>query len=301
MSSNNITNLNRLTFRTSGISIGNNTGVANVSVFLGNGAGQTNPTQSTVAIGFNAGNSNLEFGAVAIGLRAGETNCKEGCICIGGFAGQNNIGQNSIAIGKFASINNPNNTQKTIMLNATNSDLNTDISNAFYVAPVRNAVSSNILYYNTSNKEISYASPPITPPPSYSVVSFTPVLGGFSANTRTGYYQKIGNMVIGSITIFSNIQYIGTPDFITINLPVNGDTYNAPNLAPIGNLYYRATGDAFQRLGGIIYQRFPVKNRMRLLTTIGQNGAGTNLRDMFPTNTPALELIDITFSYLADN
>ena len=348
MSFNDIVGVNKIiVFGNNGVSIGRNCGLNIASVCVGLAAGQTNPDRSSVAIGASAGNLNMGFGVVAIGLRAGRDNSKDDSISIGTDAGLDKIGFQSIAIGKLAGRQNPNNTNNSIIINATGDILNSDISSALYVAPVRNAVSSDILYYNTTNKEISYAPaptittpsletvlsvgnkagtdidmssnnllnvnninlstinnsayPPLVPPPSYSVVSFTPVLGGFTANTKIGYYQRIGNMVVGSISIFLSIAYVGTPSFITIDLPVNGDAFNSP-LTPIGQLYYRNINDSVpQRLGSVVYQRAPVPNRMRLYASVCQNGAGLNFVNMNPTNTSTIDNIGINFSYLCDN
>lgn len=303
MSSNDLLKVGNLGFSQSSVSIGNGSGGKNdnnTKTNVGFECGKTSQSGLTVAIGNQSGNILQKASAVAIGNQAGRFNQGVGCVAIGDRAGDSGQGERAIAIGTEAGFLNQH--TKTIILNATGSALNTTNTDSFYVAPIRSATNSNVLYYNTTNKEISYGLPPPSTPPTYSVVPFTPVLTGFSANTKTGYYQRIGNMVIGSITIFSNIQYVLTPTLITINLPVNGNTYNAPNLAPIGNFYYRLVGDTIpQRIGGIIYQRFPVANRMRLLASVGQNGAGTNLINMAPTNSPALELIDITFSYLCDD
>jgi hypothetical protein len=115
------------------------------NIALGNFAGQTSQQSSAIAIGYYAGNSNQKITAVAIGREAGV----------------NNQGVASVAIGFAAGYNNQHN--NTTVLNATGSILNTTQTNSFYVAPIRTLASPptpEILYYNTTTKEITAA--PIT-------------------------------------------------------------------------------------------------------------------------------------------
>jgi hypothetical protein len=345
MSNNDILKVGNLGFTLSSVSIGNGAGGKNNDdrkVNVGFGCGNDTQQSFAVAIGNQCGNQLQKASAVAIGNQAGRFNQGVGAIAIGNRAGDSGQGERSIAIGRLAGFTNQH--TQTIILNASDISLNSDVSNAFYVNPVRNAVSSDILYYNTTNKEISYAPaptistpsletvlsvgnkagtdidmssnnllnvnninlstinnsayPPIVPPPSYSVVSFTPVLSGFSANTKTGYYQKIGNMVIGWLSVSISVSYIGTPSFISIDLPVSGTTYNTP-VPPMGSLYYRTLSDTVETIGitgGVVYQATPVNNRFRLLAT-----ENDKLVNMKPTNTSTIDYIAINFSYLCDD
>jgi collagen type VII alpha len=105
-------------------------------------------------------------GSVAIGYLAGYTNQGTSSIAIGKQAGNTNQGASSIAIGNFAG--NTNQQQKTIVLNATDISLNaSDVSNALFVAPIRNvttitSTNQNTLAYDTNSKEIQYKSFPIS-------------------------------------------------------------------------------------------------------------------------------------------
>jgi hypothetical protein len=78
-------------------------------------------------------------------------------IAIGKNAGKQTQGANSITIGyNSGQTNFP---AGAILINATGNDLGTPAAAAaFYVAPVRQlAVTANILYYNSTTNEISYA------------------------------------------------------------------------------------------------------------------------------------------------
>ena len=107
-----------------------------------------------IAIGNGAANSNQGNQAIAIANSAGDVNQGVQAIAIGQYAGQTNQGSNSIAIGSFAGQTNQG--ANSIVLNASGSAVHGTTANAFYVAPVRNTNTTNLLYYNTGNKEISY-------------------------------------------------------------------------------------------------------------------------------------------------
>lgn len=93
------------------------------------------------------------FGAVGVGDNAGNSSQGAGAVAVGQFAGAENQGTNSIAIGLAAGqINQPN---ATIILNATGVALNPATTSALYINPVRKVTTNNVMYYNTSTKEVS--------------------------------------------------------------------------------------------------------------------------------------------------
>ena len=182
-----------------GISIGDNTtGVAdqnNLAIAIGSKAGSLNQDKRTIAIGENAGyinqkdraiaighlsghrdqsNNTIAIGpgsgqyyqaekAIAIGFEAGNTNQANRAIAIGSNAGNYNQEKNSIVIGYNAGYLNTH--ENTIIFNARdNIQLNSDISNAMFVAPIRDVKydgyrnSYKIMVYNNANKEISFDS-----------------------------------------------------------------------------------------------------------------------------------------------
>lgn len=118
-----------------------------------------NPSYSQVNIATNAGKTIQGTDAIAIGNNAGEIKQEINAIAIGNKAGQNNQGQNAIAIGGLAGYTASGSTGQhanTIIVNASGQSLMSDGTDRCYVSPIRNATTSNSLFYNTSTKEVSY-------------------------------------------------------------------------------------------------------------------------------------------------
>jgi len=175
------------------IAIGANAGLTSQAagaVAIGNIAGVTNQGQIAVAIGMNAGNQNQGGWATAVGsaagynaqgtygvavgylsgytgqgsgavaVGAGSANGSQGAnaVAVGYQAGNQNQGAQSIAVGANAGATSQ--AANTIILNATGSAVNgvAAQTDSFYVAPIRTATAtSNVLYYNTTTKEVTYA------------------------------------------------------------------------------------------------------------------------------------------------
>ena len=136
------------------ISLGSEAGRDNQSsksIAIGYLAAQNSQGSESVAIGSSAGFSNQGFQAIAIGSDAGLTNQSSYGIAIGSNAGQSNQGNYAIAIGYQAG--NTQQWEKSIILNATGSSLNS-ITQGFYVAPIRSGSSGRVLYYNEITDEI---------------------------------------------------------------------------------------------------------------------------------------------------
>ena len=111
-----------------------------------------------IAIGDSAGNTQ-NSGAIAIGQSAGNQSQGYNAIAIGTNAGSGQQGNNAIAIGYNAgSSSQPGN---SIVIQA-NPDANlTPTQSGFYVTPVRSdPAPSNIIYYNTTTKEMTYGPVP---------------------------------------------------------------------------------------------------------------------------------------------
>ena len=96
-----------------------------------------NPAQRSINITQNP-TSNQGFQSVAVGFDAGDSNQGASSIAIGALAGQVSQPANSIVI------------------NATGSALNGATASACYVSPIRNATTTNVLYYDNTSKEVSY-------------------------------------------------------------------------------------------------------------------------------------------------
>ena len=124
------------------------TGPIGIGLPLGNNYGEYpywNGTQwvvgnTSIRIGQNAGRYNQGANAVAIGYNAGTT-------------GQ---GANSININSSGLQDVSGQSTNTIIINASNTSINGNISNAIYIAPIRNASAANTVYYNSTTNELTY-------------------------------------------------------------------------------------------------------------------------------------------------
>ena len=146
-----------LGFNSPSVAIGDQAGQTNQggsTVGVGGGAGATNQGGGSVAVGYVAGYNNQGSSSVAIGSNAAQSGQGTQAVALGYAAGQNGQGNYSVAVGSFAG-----NVQaaNSIALNATGTSLNPSTT-GFYVAPIRNVSAPNYLFYNTTNKEISYGS-----------------------------------------------------------------------------------------------------------------------------------------------
>jgi hypothetical protein len=155
------------------VAIGRNagyTGQVAGAVAIGWDAGETTQGNSAVAVGSGAGKTSQGYGAVAVGSGAGYTGQGTQAVAIGLYAGYITQGAYSVAIGQQAGqTNQPAN---TIILNATGVAVNgvAAQTSSFYVDPIRNDASpSNVVYYNTTTKEVTYGVLP---------TATTSVLGG---------------------------------------------------------------------------------------------------------------------------
>jgi len=142
------------------VALGSEAGLVNQNIHgvaVGYRAGRLNQDEGAVAVGYDAGLSNQGYRAVAIGDGAGDTSQGMSAVAIGTQAGQTNQGAYSIAIGALSS--NANQSANSIVINATGSSI-TVASAGFYVAPIREVTGPQTLYYNPSNKEITWGPVP---------------------------------------------------------------------------------------------------------------------------------------------
>lgn len=140
------------------VAIGNSTannGQGLLSVAIGENSGQNNKQQYSVSVGAISGQNNQGENSIAIGRVAGGQNQGNNSIALGFLAGTTDQGTDCIALGQRAGqVNQHNN---SIVLNATGLALNTDVSNAFFVAPMREKSGNYLAQYDTNNKEVSYS------------------------------------------------------------------------------------------------------------------------------------------------
>ena len=128
-------------------------------VHIGSLAGQYSSASGSIGIGYQAGYSGQASGAIAIGYQAGQTNQGQNAIAIGINAGNSMQGANSLAIGGQAGVNNQH--SNSIILNETGNTLNSQSTNATYIAPIRTATGSStysMMLYNKDNKEVCVSS-----------------------------------------------------------------------------------------------------------------------------------------------
>lgn len=124
------------------------------AVAIGYGAGSFNQNSVGVAIGNNTGHAYQGFSSVAIGNSSAQNNQSDYAIAMGYTAGQTNQGTNAIAIGNAAGTSNQ--AANSIILNASGVDLN-NANNGLFIAPIRDAASTNVLSYDPITKEITYS------------------------------------------------------------------------------------------------------------------------------------------------
>lgn len=141
-----------------GSSAGNAVQGAN-AVAVGSGAGSNNQGENAVSIGRSAGSQTQSSGSTAIGFQAGFIQQGLNAVAVGALAGNSNQGANAVAIGNRAGASNQ--AANSIVLNATGNVVNADISNAFYVAPVRADITQvKVLGYDTTTNEVTYFDTP---------------------------------------------------------------------------------------------------------------------------------------------
>jgi microcystin-dependent protein len=219
------------------------TGGSGYSVAVGPNAGQNDQQTQSVAIGPNAGQTNQQANSIAIGFNAGYEN--QGttvtptagyAIAIGYEAGYSNQGDHTIAIGNQAGYNGQD--DFSIILNATNSSLDTSSTGGFFVKPINrneNYDDFKMLRYNETSGEIVY---------SYPIPGVISMYGGTAS--PMGHLFCDGTEV--SRTTYSRLfDVIGT----IYGAGDNVNTFNLPNLqgrVPVG---LKASEPVFNALGNV--------------------------------------------------
>ena len=127
------------------------------SIAIGTMAGFTTQGENSISIGNIAGNDKQKDYSIAIGANAGNSTQGENSIAIGRSTGSNNQGDNSIAVGYLAG--GTSQIANSIILNASGLDL-VSVNSGLFIDPLTNATNNatNILFYDSSTKEIKYDS-----------------------------------------------------------------------------------------------------------------------------------------------
>ena len=151
---------------------------------IGQYAGYYFQSLRATAVGAYAGQAYQGSYAAAIGFQAGGNTQSANAVAVGTNAGYNTQGNNAIAIGANAGYTNQGN--NSIILNATGANLDQTTANTFTVAPVRNDTgnTANVMYYNSSTKEVTYA-PPVS-------TSFAPIV-----------FNNVSTQTNGKTTVFT--------------------------------------------------------------------------------------------------
>jgi len=156
----------------SAVALGDNAAVYNQgshAIAIGNTAGNTGQGTGAIAIGWNSGVSNQGVNSIAVGYIAGAYNQGIGSIAIG--TETNTIGVSSVALGQAASSagnyavaigNGANATHTNSVVITGQSTLNSVGASTFVIGPVRNSngTSSNRMYWNNANGEVTYGTDP---------------------------------------------------------------------------------------------------------------------------------------------
>jgi hypothetical protein len=124
---------------------------------IGPYSGQTGQGLSTLAVGVYAGQTNQGNVAVALGAFAGNVGQGTNAVSVGPYAGANNQGAGAVAIGLYAGTNNQ--FANSIVINASGATLDATAA-GFYVDPIREVTGPQVLYYNPSDKEITWGPVP---------------------------------------------------------------------------------------------------------------------------------------------
>jgi hypothetical protein len=138
------------------IALGENAGLTSQGIYavaVGRQAGQTSQGAFSVAVGFNAGVDAQDQLAVAVGASTGSFSQGEGAVAVGVYAGYDTQGDYAVAIGNSAGFSyQPAN---SIVINASGAALN-GAAAGFYVDPIREVTGPQVVYYNPSNKEVTW-------------------------------------------------------------------------------------------------------------------------------------------------
>jgi hypothetical protein len=132
-------------------------GVNSNTIAIGGGAGRGNQGQSSIAIGYVSGDQNQGANSISIGGNAAQAGQGSQAVAIGYAAGQNSQGANAVAIGTFAGQSGQAANSIAINATGTGTPLNPQNSGLF-VDPIRSTTATtNLLFYNTTSKEITAA------------------------------------------------------------------------------------------------------------------------------------------------
>jgi hypothetical protein len=144
--------------RAQSIAIGSYAGQYNqneVAVAIGANAGHTGQEGNAIAIGTSAGFYNQQEGAIGIGQQAATTNQNQYAVSLGAYAGYQNQGAAAIAIGAYSGNTNQPANSISIFAQGDTAEFTPDTA-GFFVKPIRDIGSGNIVCYDAPRGELQY-------------------------------------------------------------------------------------------------------------------------------------------------
>lgn len=199
--------------------LGDSAGGGNYTVSIGSSAGASNQSDLAIAIGTSAGQYNQAQGGIAIGRDSGYNAQGTNAVALGFEAGNNNQGINAIAVGYRAGYNNQS--ANSIVINASGTAINGS-SSGFFVSPVAANTTGNILYYNTTTKEIVYGAQAATYGNS-NVVANLAALGNnpivTTANVTANVFIGNGSQLTGLSSTAATVDITDTNGLTTTYYP----------------------------------------------------------------------------------
>ena len=144
------------------IALGQNAGLTSQSastVAIGIEAGKTTQGSNSIAIGYQAGETTQGNTATAVGNRAGQTNQGEDATAIGAGAGVTNQGANALAIGVGAGTTNQ--AANSIVINATSGVLENTTASSLVIKPIASAVGTTMLMYDATSGQVTHTATPL--------------------------------------------------------------------------------------------------------------------------------------------
>jgi hypothetical protein len=212
------------------IVLGDSAGGGNNTVSLGSYAGASSQGDLAIAIGTSAGQYSQAQGGIAIGRDSGYNAQGINAVAVGFEAGSNNQGTNSVALGYRAGYNNQ--AANSIVINASGTAINGSAS-GFFVAPIAANTAGNILYYDTTTKEIVYG----VQTGNYNDSNVAALLSNFGSNniSTSGNVTADYILVTGGLTTFGASPAPIISGFRSIST-VKGSNTDEGNITAAGNL-----------------------------------------------------------------
>jgi len=210
-------------------------------IALGYYAGWSSQGPSSIAIGESAGQTSQGTAAVAIGRLSGTDNQGPYTVAIGYQAGYQSQSANSVVIGTNAGyLNTPAN---TIVISGDGSNLS-PASWGTFLNPIKPDTSpSNILYYNTTTKEVTYGAAAAG---SYSNVQVATYLPTYTGTVSASLVNSTGNVLAAGLSVFGNAR-------IGIAGAVSGQFHsvvgNITQTSSGGAVYINTTGNILANVG----------------------------------------------------